>query len=247
MREQRDNDLQANIAVYLFGGLRVRLGNRDITRFRTQKTASLLVYLALQTSRPSSREVLIDMFWPGEGNGRMSLSGALSSLRQQLEPPHVASPGSALIADRMTVGFAPGAVATDAARFENLLGLARAAECQGEPSEQRALLAEGVRLYDQNAPRAPGLLPGFYDDWVTQLQPRFADLYSRALRTLAALHEDQDAPSEALDCLSRVALLNPWDEDVTAEIRRLQTGAFPVALKAAAPPLPDAAEGATES
>jgi DNA-binding SARP family transcriptional activator len=88
-------DLRCRIE--LFGGLRVRQqadvagAARTITRFRTQKTASLLAYLAFHLSQTQPREVLIELLWPrGTAEaGRQSLSMALSSLRHQLEPPGV--------------------------------------------------------------------------------------------------------------------------------------------------------------
>jgi len=50
--------------IELLGGLRVRQGNRVITRFRTQKTGALLAYLALHSQFPQSREVLLEHLWP---------------------------------------------------------------------------------------------------------------------------------------------------------------------------------------
>lgn len=102
--------------VQLFGPLRVvRLASGEvITRFRTQKTAALLGYLALTPGRRVSREVLIDLFWPEQDlkSGRNALSVALSSLRAQLEPPGVDT-GSVVEADRLTVTLSARTVTTD--------------------------------------------------------------------------------------------------------------------------------------
>ncbi len=48
--------------IELFGGLRVRIGGRLITRFRTRKTASLLAYLAYHLDRVHPREFLVECF-----------------------------------------------------------------------------------------------------------------------------------------------------------------------------------------
>ncbi len=99
--------------ITLFGGLRAQHGERVITRFRTQKTASLLAYLAYFLPRSHPREVLIDMLWT-EGSvdtGRHNLSVALSALRQQLEPPGIPD-GAVLVADRFSVRLDPSSVAT---------------------------------------------------------------------------------------------------------------------------------------
>ena len=110
-----------NLPLYLtlFGGLRIcpdgaKTKSPTITRFRTQKTAALLAYLACHTERAHRREELIDRFWPDADVevGRISLRTALASLRRQLEPPHVTS-NAVLAASRTTVRLEPRAVVTD--------------------------------------------------------------------------------------------------------------------------------------
>src|SRR5579862_4336940 len=89
--------------VKLLGGLQVEHGDRRITRFHTYKIGALLAYLAYDP-QPHPRERLIEIFWP-EGTPerqRNNLSIALSSLRNQLEPPGV-SAGAVIVADRYQV------------------------------------------------------------------------------------------------------------------------------------------------
>jgi two-component SAPR family response regulator len=95
----------------LFNGLRVTPpsggggtgsgGRATITRFRTQKTAALLAFLAYHLHRNHGREALIERSWPEAEaeSGRHSLSLALSSLRNQLEPPGVPA-GTVIVVDR---------------------------------------------------------------------------------------------------------------------------------------------------
>ena len=105
--------------IELLGGLRVvALHNepRTVSRFRTQKTAALLAYLALHSARPVAREVVQDALWPDEEQdaGRNLLRVALHSLRKQLEPvgiPH----GGVLRADRTTLHLNPDACVSDVA------------------------------------------------------------------------------------------------------------------------------------
>ena len=82
--------------IQLLGGLRAERGESVVTRFRTQKTALLLAYLAYYGRRAHSRETLIELLWPESDAelGRHNLSVALSWLRNQLEPP--SAPGAAL-------------------------------------------------------------------------------------------------------------------------------------------------------
>src|SRR5690242_12215282 len=111
--------------IQLLGGLRLSQGERTITRFRTQKTAVLLAYLAYHQHRSHPRETLIELLWPDtdEGAARHSLSQALSSLRHQLEPPGVPS-GAVIAADRFGVELNPEAATTDVAHFTEALRVA---------------------------------------------------------------------------------------------------------------------------
>src|SRR5579872_746027 len=86
--------------IQLLGGLTVHSDLRQVTRFRTQKAASLLAYLAGHTT-PQPREILLALLWPeAEPDvARHNLSNALSFLRHLLEPPGV-SPGTVVLADR---------------------------------------------------------------------------------------------------------------------------------------------------
>ena len=76
--------------VALLGGLVAHSSQRKLTRFRTQKAASLLAFLAFHPAA-QPRETLIEMLWPDTQSetGRHNLSNALSFLRHLLEPPGV--------------------------------------------------------------------------------------------------------------------------------------------------------------
>ncbi len=51
--------------IELLGRLRVQQGDREITRFRTQKTGALLGYLAYHLERTHPRELLMDLLSRG--------------------------------------------------------------------------------------------------------------------------------------------------------------------------------------
>ncbi len=57
--------MDARCRIELLGRLRVQQGDRQITRFRTQKTGTLLAYMAYHIERAHPREVLIEPLWPG--------------------------------------------------------------------------------------------------------------------------------------------------------------------------------------
>src|SRR5438105_11866236 len=108
--------------ISLLGRLCVKQGDREITRFRTHKTAVLLARLAYFPGRSHPREELIDLLWPDCDSelGRNSLSKSLSSLRNQLEPPGVPM-GALIVADRASVRLNPGGFVTDVSEFASSL------------------------------------------------------------------------------------------------------------------------------
>src|SRR5438046_10535488 len=91
--EEAGDCMLGRCRIVLFGSLGVEQNGRHITRFRTQKTGSLLAYLAFFGQRAHSRELLMEALWPEDepNSARLKLRLALHSLRHQLEPPGVPS------------------------------------------------------------------------------------------------------------------------------------------------------------
>lgn len=199
----------------LLGGLRCRLGDQTITRFRSENIALLLAYLALYGNRRHSREELAGLLWPERNTdiGRTNLRVALASLRRQLEPPGVPA-GAVLVADgRLYIGLNPDAVRVDVRAFDEALRQSHRAETL--PEREAALLETAVGLY-----QGP-LLPGFYQDWVLMERGRLDEAYREALRRLAAHRERAGNWDQALDCARRAVAADPLDEDAHADLIRL--------------------------
>jgi predicted ATPase/DNA-binding SARP family transcriptional activator len=200
-------------AIQLFGGLRTTNGERVFTRFRTQKTAALLAYLAYYQGRSHARETLIDMLWPESEpeSGRHNLSLALSSLRSQLEPPGV-SDGAVIVADRFSVELNPEAVTTDVNVFEQ--SVRRALQARNEP-DRVELLAEAADAYGGD------LLPGFYEDWVLVEQQRLAERYVQTAMQLVGLLVRQGDTDRALAYAQTAARNAPLHEEVQRDLIQL--------------------------
>lgn len=203
--------------ITLLGGLSLIRGDRVLIRFRTQKTALLLAYLAHYRHRIHRRDELIELLWPDSSpeGGRDSLSVALSSLRRQLEPPGVPH-GAVLLADRVSVGLSPATVTTDVAAFEAAL---RAVGVAPGSTERIQRLQEAVELYQGE------LLPGFLEDWVLLERARLAEAFHQALEQLIA-HEQQagDLPG-ALQWARRAVSADLLREEAHRELIRLLAAA----------------------
>lgn len=199
--------------ILLFGDLRVVRDDLVLARFRTQKTAGLLAYLACDLHRSHRREALIELFWPDSDpeDGRNCLSVALSSLRRRLEPPGV-PPGAVVLADRVRVQLNPAVVSTDAAEFEAALQAAESAEGEGP---RVALLLEAVALY-----REP-LLPAWHEAWLFPEQERLAGLFLDAVRRLTAHYEAVADLPRCLSLARRAVEVEPLREEAHYELIRL--------------------------
>jgi DNA-binding SARP family transcriptional activator len=199
--------------IQLLGGLRAEQDGRVVARFRTQKAASLLAYLAYYRQRSHPRELLIELLWPEceVDVARHRLSVALSLLRQQLEPVG-ASGGAVFVADHFSIGLDPEAVTTDVAEFE--AALKRAGE--DRPAAERArCLAEAVDLYRGE------LLPGYYEEWIPAEQQRWEELFFRAVRQLIACCEEAGEVDRALQAALRAVSIDPLREEAQRDLMRL--------------------------
>src|ERR1043166_6312400 len=133
------------IRIELFAHLAILQTEDEITRFRTQKTASLLAYLAYYLHRNHGREELAYLLWPEADPeaGRTSLRTALASLRRQIEPPDAAE-NSILMADRLMVRLNPESIVTDVAEFESAIHRARRSD---RAEEKLEILSRAISLY----------------------------------------------------------------------------------------------------
>ena len=221
--------------IRLFGGLNLQCGEQQESRFRTQKTASLLAYLALFPHRTHPREELAIRFWNDntDQEARRSLRVSLNSLRRQLETPNT-SEGELIIADRATIGLRREAFVTDVFQFEEALTqAARLSRTAPESREERiVLLQQAITIYD-----AP-LLPGFYDDWVLdereRLHSRFLDAMQEAEGLLRKLGRDAEADmlaqrreqSESSDKVAGTGVVSA----IVREGQTMETGSVPSPL-----------------
>ena len=205
--------MDARWTIELLGGLRAHRAGRVLTRFRTQKTAVLLAFLALHPDRRHSRESLIELLWPNATpqTGRNQLSMALSFLRHPLEPPGT-SPGAVLIADRYSVQFNPEAFTTDVADFEAAL---RRATLGGAHWERAEALEAATALYTGE------FMPGYFDDWILEERTRLAERCLQALEQLTATSEQAGELERALRTAHRALGMDPLKETNCQIIMRL--------------------------
>lgn len=203
--------------ILLFGKLQAHCGDLHVTRFRTQKAAGILAYLAYHLHRVHPRELLAELYWPDTSfeSGRNSLKQELAALRRQLEPPGFPR-GSVIIADRLEIRLNPASITTDTAAFEAEVSAGLALS---EPGERARRLNKVIAIYQGE------LLPGHYEDWVLAERQRLADLYSDTLIRIAVDWESIGEFGRALDAAQRSANLDPLREERQSAVIRLYLAA----------------------
>ncbi|MBL8086995.1 MAG: hypothetical protein JNM85_02850 [Chthonomonas sp.] len=152
------------------------LGPRVIDRFQTQKTGSLLAYVAMHPEKTFARDVVAAMLWPdGDLQAvRNRLNQAVSSLRRQVHSTDRAA-DAVLVADHQTIRINPHNVSTDYAEFLSHIEAARASQCV---KDSMGAYESAVALYKGE------LLAGYQDTWITLERIHLADLYQIALQSV---------------------------------------------------------------
>lgn len=211
----------ANLSLSFLGPFAVRLGNKPIIRFESDKVRALLTYLAVEAGTPHRRSALAGLLWPehSERAARDSLRNALADLRgiiqdQKAEPPY-------LIIDRETVQFNLASDHwLDVHAFESLL---RDQLSSTDISQSKiANLKSAVSLY-----RGP-FLQGFslkdspsFEEWSLlvkeDLQRKVVLALSELVRELE-LHEDFD---QACAYAFRLVALESWQEEYQRHLMHL--------------------------
>lgn len=197
----------------LFGSLRVIRGEEIVERFRSQKFAALLAYLALYPNRSHSRDELTALLWPesDEETGRSNLRTALASLRRQLEPEGIPE-GTAIQAQGRTHVRLGSGIQTDVALFQQALTTVRHAS---RPAEKAQKLTEAANVY------VGPLLPGIYEDWALSERDRLSAAYRDAVGQLSAYWHTSGDIGQALDWARRAITADPLSEEAHAGVIRL--------------------------
>lgn len=149
----------------LLGDLVLCEGGRPPTRLPSRAAAALLARLAMAPQRAHAREELIELLWPGVALdvGRNRLRQVLSTLKSLLTPPD-ATGAPVLQSEHQTLRLTPGSLQCDVPDFEAAL---RAGQ-----------LAQAQALYGGE------LMPGFFDDWITEERLRLSALAERLQQRL---------------------------------------------------------------
>jgi DNA-binding SARP family transcriptional activator len=202
-----------SMRVRLLGGMSLFLGDEEVPLLDWwAKAKKLFAYLVIHRSRPISRDVLLEEFWPEGDQQRAvhSLQTTLSFLRRSLR----SLPGGAALADRLIVARDGNYVFDGEDRCESDLQLfelhwqeGSRLKAAGQMDAAAAHWVEADQLY------VGDLLPDFpYEDWCASPRERLRSQYLELLLNLSRYQRQSQRPREALRTTERMFLIDSCDE-----------------------------------
>ncbi|MFN8474383.1 MAG: tetratricopeptide repeat protein [Anaerolineae bacterium] len=213
------------ITITCLGEFEVAVAGRSIGHFPTDKTRALLVYLALESDRPHSRQALTGLLWPDQPQEKAfaNLRTTLRRLRQTLDEAMPAVTDQALILSRQTLQVRRDAVSVDAHAIDSLTAACAGHEHTNLTTCDACLtrLAQVVALYRGD------LLAGFslpdaptFEEWMVIRREMAQQQALTALQVLAEAHMWQGQYDQALAYATRQLSLDPYREDAYRQVMR---------------------------
>ena len=200
----------AHLSLSLLGPFQATLDGQSVTDFDSAKVRALLAYLAVEADRPHSREALAGLLWPDypDRSALNSLRSALANLRQaigdrQAEPPF-------LLITRGTIQFNTASdYDLDLEGLRDLTGLDAIDRLAQTVSVCRGSFLEGF-LCDSAT----------FEEWVLFKREQVNRQMFKALRSLAACHEQRGEYEQAQPYARQRLELEPWDEEAHQQLMR---------------------------
>jgi DNA-binding SARP family transcriptional activator/predicted ATPase len=215
--------MMAKLSLSFLGPFTIRLGNKPVTQFQSDKVRALLAYLAVEADMPHRRSALAGLLWPDypERAARDSLRNVLANLRhviqdQKAEPPY-------LIIDRETVQFNLSSDHwLDVREFEALSVPGKQLDLTDFPQSQITNLKSAVSFYRGS------FLQGFslrdspaFEEWSLLVRE---DLHRKVVLALSCLtqeFEQREDFDQACAYAFRLVALEPWHEEYSRQLMRL--------------------------
>lgn len=186
-----------------FGGLALSRDGVALTGAAAQRSRlSLLALLATAGPTGFSRDKLLLYLWPesDEERARHALKQAVYSLRRELGADEV-------IVGTASLSLNPVIITSDAREFETAVAsgdLATAVSLYTGP------FLDGFHLKDSTE----------FERWSAEHRSRFADMWRKAVETLAGTHLSRGEYREAAGCFRRLVNAEPLSGPHTAELMR---------------------------
>ncbi len=239
--------MPATLQIYLFGGFRLAVDDKDLPSIATVRARSLFAYLVMHAERDHTRDLLAGLFWPdlSDTTARRRLSQALWRIGQAFSAGGVENPllieADAIRFDNCTTYW------LDVEAFEAAVDETEKENGPGESASSRLF----VTAYDFNR-RMSGreiehgperettgggrqeswlkdgvklycgdFMAGYYDDWIIPERERLREHHLSALEHLLAQCKDSGDYEQALRFAHRLTVAEPLRETAHCEIMQL--------------------------
>jgi DNA-binding SARP family transcriptional activator len=208
--ERRRPHAQPSLRVFTLGRLRVETPDGQLTGpWLDQRAGQLLRYLACERRRVASPDAIAEAIWPQAGPAAgNSVRHFVHVLRARLEPDRPkGTQSSYVICRRGGYALAANRVWIDADEFESEADRGLAAFAAGDLATAEGRLGRAAVLY-----RGDFLAEDPYAEWALAERERLRATACNVLRALADVNAD--GSEAAAMCLERLALMEPFDNDV---------------------------------
>jgi DNA-binding SARP family transcriptional activator len=208
----------STLRIYLFGSIRLQMGDNPTEIRISRGVQELFVYLLLERHRTHSRELLAGKIWANSSQDRARdcLNTALWRLRRILEPENHLHGTYLVSTSDGEIGFNFNSdYWLDVEAFQSSVGKIGQADLSQRRIIDIAELEKSLSLY------VGDLLEGLYIDWVLHEREHLRLVYLDSLAFLQAHYKEQGDFARSLEFGLRILALDPLREDVHREVMRL--------------------------
>jgi DNA-binding SARP family transcriptional activator len=201
----------APLRIWVLGRFEVCVGGQPVPlpAWRSRQARTLVKLLVARRGRPVPRGELCELLWPDDEPQRTGhrLSVLLSVLRTVLDPQRLWPADRYLRADPTGISLDLRHASVDAEIL--LRDAAHAAEesRRGRPDRAREILTEVDAMY-----RGDAFEEDPYEEWADALREQVRAARLGALRDLAGLARRAGDTEQAVGCLVRLLVADPFDE-----------------------------------
>jgi DNA-binding SARP family transcriptional activator len=205
-----------SLVVYCLGSFHVLLDDQRVEGWNGHKAVSVFKYLLLHRRRRVPKDVLFELFWPGQEPEacRRNLHQAIYSLRHTLRRyrPRVRY---VLFEEDCYFLNADVDVWIDAEAFSECVSNGRRLEDEAMTEDARAAYGKAVSLYHGHL-----FEECLYDDWAAVERDRLRSEFRLAVDRLVDFYVDQGEYSAAVVLCQKALSLDRCDEDAHRRLMR---------------------------
>lgn len=204
------------LSVFLFSAFAVARDGKNITSRLGGKARQLLKILAVNRTRPLTKDALIETLWPDAdpSSGVTSLKVAAHKLRSALDPDR--NGPEWVIAENGTYRLNPEApIWIDVESFRRHYERGRILQSKGCIEEAADELAGAEELYQGDY-----LEEDMYEEWAIVKREELRDIYLDTLQRLAHIAVHYNRYSDVIRYCHKIVLADPCREDAYRMLMR---------------------------